>query len=328
MKKVTLKDIANKLGVTVGTVSHVLNGVNDISEETKKKVLQTAHELGYISNSSAVSLRTGKTNSIAIIVPDISNPHLAYQIMKIETKMRDNNYSVIILNTSEDEKLELNAIKTAIGKQVDGVLICPCQQSKQNIEFLSNTGIPFALFGRFFRDYETDYICADDIKGGYLAGEYLLKKGYKRPVYVGSYKYIEASINRFAGLKKAFLDSGIELSEDRFLEVGPKADFSDEVFDKVYKSVDDFDSVVAFSDLLSFKIKSYLNKVSEKDIPVVGFDAVNSHLFLPITNVSVGMVGTSLAEKTAEVILAKMNGSKEKFREIIDVKLFEFNSSI
>ena len=84
MKKVTLKDIANELGVTVGTVSHALNGIDDISEETKARVLEAAERLGYISNGLAASLRSGKTNTVAVIAPDISNPHLAYQIKLIE----------------------------------------------------------------------------------------------------------------------------------------------------------------------------------------------------------------------------------------------------
>jgi len=74
MKKVTLKDIASELGVTVGTVSHALNGLDDISPKMKQQVLETAKRLGYISNSSAVSLRSGKTKTVAIIIPDVSNP--------------------------------------------------------------------------------------------------------------------------------------------------------------------------------------------------------------------------------------------------------------
>ena len=84
MKKITLKDIARELNVTVGTVSHVFNGRDDISEEMRTKVLETAKKMGYISNNAAASLRLGKTKTVAIIVPDISNPHIAYQIKLIE----------------------------------------------------------------------------------------------------------------------------------------------------------------------------------------------------------------------------------------------------
>ena len=204
MKKITLKDIAKELNVTVGTVSHALNGIDDISEETKKRVLKTAKKMGYISNSSAVALRSGKTNTIAMIVPDISNPHIAYQTKLIESKMKEHNYSVFILNTNEDEDIEYKAITTALSKQVDGILICPCQKSTTNIEFLQRVEIPFALVGRFYSELNTDYVCADDFKGGYLAGKFLVEKGRKNPVYFGAYKYIESSVNRFNGIKKAY----------------------------------------------------------------------------------------------------------------------------
>ena len=135
MKKVTLKDIANELGVTVGTVSHVLNGINDISEPTRLRVLETAERLGYVSNNAAVSLRSGRTRTVAVIVPDVSNPHIAHQVKLIEERLREARYSVIILNTGEDEASEKEAILTACGKQVDGILLCPTQKSKRNLRF-------------------------------------------------------------------------------------------------------------------------------------------------------------------------------------------------
>ena len=103
MKKITLKDIAAELNVTVGTVSHVLNGVGDISAVTRERVLETAKRMGYISNSGAVALRQGKTHTVAIIVPDISNPHIAWQIKLMEAKLKQHEYSVVILNTNEEE---------------------------------------------------------------------------------------------------------------------------------------------------------------------------------------------------------------------------------
>ena len=102
MKRVTLKDIANELNITVGAVSHALNGMSDISKETSEKVFAAAKRLGYIPNNSAISLRLGKTGTVAIIVPDISNPHIAYQIKLIEDRIKREGYSVIIMNTNEN----------------------------------------------------------------------------------------------------------------------------------------------------------------------------------------------------------------------------------
>lgn len=315
MKKVTLKDIANELNVTIGTVSHALNGMSDISEETKKRVFDTAEKMGYISNNAAVSLRSGKTNTIAIIVPDISNPHIAYQIKLIEGKMRKQKYSVIILNTDENEKAEYNAIVAACGKQVDGIMLCPSQHSKKNIAFLKKMNIPFILIGRYFSDYETDYICADDVKGGRLAGEYLRSNGYKKPIYFGAYKYIEASLNRYTGLAELFTDYPV-----KFVEISPNPESLKSVIEKEFS--DDFDSIVAFSDLIAYKIYDSLRKITDKKIPIIGFDAINRHLNIPFESISVGMVGNGWADMASEILIKKMKGTSEIFHELIDVKLY------
>lgn len=321
MKKVTLKDIAKELNVTVGTVSHALNGVDDISEETRQKVLSTAKKLGYIANASATALRSGKTYTIAVIVPDISNPHIAHQIKLIEDKMRSLNYSVIILNTNEDEAVEYQAITTACSKQVDGILLCPCQQSKENVEFLRNLEIPFSLIGRFFADMDIDYVCADDIKGGYLAGRKLLEIGCKKPLYIGAYSYIEGSQNRFDGLKKAYAEAGIALEKNRFVEINPMGIVTESIIETVCKQ-EDFDAIVAFSDVIAFKIMSCMTDTQRKHIPVIGFDGVASHLYLPFDFTSIKMEGNGWAEKASEIITKKMEGTKEKFQELIDVMIF------
>lgn len=314
MKKVTLKDIANELNVTVGTVSHVLNGRDDISEETKKRVTEAAKKMGYVSNSAAVALRLGKTHTIAIIVPDISNPHIAYQVKLIEKKMKMRKYSVIILNTDENEEAEYEAVVTACAKQVDGILICPSQRGRKSIDFIKQMNIPYVLIGRYYENYDEDYVCADDVKGGRMAGEYLLKKGCKRPMYFGAYRYIEASVKRYEGLSEVFGE------QVEFKDISPnKNDFFNAAAIVTEKMCD---SVVAFSDLLAYKIISELNAAAIS-VPVIGFDAINRHLNIPFNGVSVGMKG-GWGDKAADILIKKIKGSRERFCEIIDVELYEF----
>ncbi|MBE7024750.1 MAG: LacI family transcriptional regulator [Ruminococcaceae bacterium] len=325
MKKVTLKDIAQELNVTIGTVSHVMNGRDDISEETREKVLKTAKKLGYIPNASATSLRSGKSKTIAAIVPDISNPHIAYQIKLIEDKMRLMQYTVLILNTNESEETERDAIITACSKSVDGILLCPSQHSTKNIEFLNGLHIPYVLIGRFFSEIDTDYVCGDDFKSGYILGEYLAGQGCKNPLYIGAYKYIESSGNRFQGIQKAFEEKGIHVSEAMFIEMEPKSNYVESVLQKILTDKIPFDSIIAFSDLIAFEIISrFKSHPIVSTVPVVGFDAINAHLYCPGVSISVGMTDGGWADKASSILYQKMNGSKEKFHEIIDVKLFEF----
>ena len=327
MKKVTLKDIANKLGVTIGTVSHVLNGIDDISEETKNKVLKAAREMGYISNSAAVSLRSGKTHTVAVIVPDISNPYIAQQVKMIEMKIREFNYSVFILNTNEDEETEYEAIVSACSKQVDGIFLCPCQKSTRNVEFLDKLQIPYILICRYFTDYETDYVCADDYKGGRIAGEYLLSKGYKSIIYFGAYKHICSSVERFRGIKDVFDENGIDIPETRFAELNPICGDTENKIDETLKKINDFDSIIAFSDFVAFEIKAKLKQEYDSiNIPMVSFDAVNINYKFPFDIVSVGMEGDTLSCVAVDAMLEKINSGKCDCKKLIDVKIYEFNS--
>ena len=323
MKKVTLKDIANELGVTVGTVSHVLNGVDDISAETRERVLAAAKQLGYVPNNAAASLRSGKTNTIAVIVPDISNPHIARQIKLIEDKMRPCGYSVIILNTGENEEAEREAILTACGKQVDGILLCPAQHGKENVALLERMEMPYLLIGRYFADLPADYVCSDDPKGGYLAGQYLLRGGRQNPLYIGAPAYIEGSRARFDGLCRAYQEAGIPLSPDRFIEIDPRAEGVEQTVADICRRGVAFDAIVAFSDLIAFKITAHLRKEG-RNVPVVGFDAVNTHLYMPFSHASVGMVSGGWADKAADALLRKIGGERRAYRELIDVRLYEF----
>ena len=322
MKKVTLKDVARELGVTVGTVSHALNGRDDISNEMKRRVFETAEKMGYISNFTAASLRSGKTKTIAIIVPDISNPHIANQIKHIEDKLRLYGYSAIIFNTDEEESREKTAIELAYGRAADGILLCPAQKSSKNIELLSRLGTPYLLIGRYFEGIDTDYVCADDFHGGYLAGKYLIEEGKKAPVYIGAFDYIEASEKRFLGMKKAFSECGVEISDCRFLRTSPKSNA--DAAEKLAQILE-YDSIVAFSDILAFEIMAHLGRSEKKAITTVGFDAINLHIPLPIRYASVGMVGGGWAETAADAIIEKINGSSNRTRKLIDVKLFKFN---
>lgn len=324
MNKVTLKDIATQLNVSVATVSHVLNGIDDISEETKKRVLTKAHDLGYITNNAAVSLRSGRTNTIAIIIPDISNPHISYQVKQIECYMRKLNYSVIILNTNEDDTTEYQAIITACSKQVDGILLCPAQHSTKNIEFLNQMNLPYILIGRYYSELDTDYVCADDFKSGYLAARYLLDQSCRNPIYIGVFNYIQSSKNRFDGICHAFSEAGVPISDERFIRTSPNS-FNNKSLDRVLDS--DFDSLIVFSDLLAFNVISKLKKENlYSRIPIISFDAIGNHIPLPFYNVSVGMIDDGWASVASAALIDKINGSTKRYKTLIDVCLYIFNN--
>ena len=195
---VRLKEIAIRTGFTINTVSRALKSKDDISPKTQKLIQDVAKEIGYINNSIAGALRSGFTKIIAVVLGDISNPHFAIMAKEIECAASRFQYATIIINTNENESIEKQALYSALSKKVDGIILCPCQKSNDNIAFLKKTGTPFVLIGRRVRDPHVDYAIADDTKGGYLATQHLINRGHKNILLLNGPKYISSARERVA----------------------------------------------------------------------------------------------------------------------------------
>ena len=163
-RRVTLKDIAEKTGFTVNTVSQALRGSPKLREETKAAIRAAAKELGYVHNALAGSLRSGSSRTIAIIVGDTSNLRFSIQLHAFELAFRTLGYQVIVMNTDETAQYELDAVKNAVRSSVDGVLLCPCQKSRAAIDLLESCRTPYVLFGRCYDDLPA--VIWDDERGG------------------------------------------------------------------------------------------------------------------------------------------------------------------
>ena len=135
-RPVTLKDIAAATGFSINTVSHALKDREDISLATRETIKETAKKMGYVGNASARFLRSGVSKLIAIILGDLSNPHFSIMVKEIETYFRREGYVSFVMNTDEKSDVERQAILTAAERNVDGILICPTQNSRENLACL------------------------------------------------------------------------------------------------------------------------------------------------------------------------------------------------
>jgi len=320
MKKVTLSDIALRTGYSVNTVSHALNDKSDISEKTKKLIRDVAKELGYIGNSSASFLRSGKSKSIAVIVSDISNPHFSVMIKEIEGHLRKSGYSAIVLNTDENEETEHQAIVSALEKNVDGVIICPVQKTEKNIEFLEKTEVPFVLLGRRFINKNWDYVVCDDENGGYVAAKGLLGLGHKKILYLSGPQYISSSRERLAGIKRAFSNSKYKDAQLYEMTV-PAVFLGDEgAMVEMLSRYEDCSGIIAFSDMVALEVCHALKLMKKKvpeDVSVVGFDNIVSKFYLPLMLSSVSSSKTNMSGSVVDILMKKIEGDDNKHHAVV-----------
>jgi LacI family transcriptional regulator len=318
-KSVTLRDIAVETGFSINTVSHALKDKPDISAATKNLIRQAAERLGYIVNISASSLRSGRSRTVAIILGDISNPHFAISVKQIEADIRKLGYTAIILNTDEDPILERKAIITALSQKVDGMIICPTQNSPDNLHFLQKSGIPFVLLGRHFPDLQLNSVIADDWQGGLLATAHLLEQGHRRILFLNGPIYISSAADRLAGYRQALRDHQAEEDPSLIQTISITAGKNIEQMRRILLDRQDYSAVLAFSDLIALEVIDILSAAGRRipeDVSVIGFDNIQSQFIMPTHLTSVSTAKSTMASKVVEILFNQINRTADAAQTI------------
>jgi len=314
LMRVTLKDIAEKTGYTTNTISRALKDKDDIAPETRKRIAETAREMGYIGDSLAGALRSGLSSTIAVILGDISNPHFAIMVREIETNARKHHYNTIIIDTDEDSDIEFEAIRSALGRKVDGIIICPTQKNDQNLRFLMAKRIPFVLIGRHFPGIEAESVVCDDVKSGRIATEHLIEQGHRRILLLNGPADISSATERLRGYREALSAAGIPFDESLVREVPIVAGDCRHI---IYKVCDDkipFTAILAFSDLIAWEAMYALQRrglENPRDYAIVGFDNIQSKFFFPFPLTSVGSSKTTMARKAFNLLIRRLNSDED-----------------
>ncbi|MBN1302047.1 MAG: LacI family DNA-binding transcriptional regulator [Melioribacteraceae bacterium] len=213
---ITLVDIAKKAGLSVSTVSRILNGQQRkyrISDKSANLVFKVAEELNYKPNALARGLRLKKTHTLGLVVPDISNPFFAFITRIIQLHAHNNGYSLIVCNTDENIESEVEQVNLLISKGVDGFIIMPVGTQSDHIEYLINNELPVVLLDRTLANVKAGMVLVDNFKGSYDATQHLINKGHTAIAIVLGLRNTSTTNERLEGYKQALIDNGIEINE-------------------------------------------------------------------------------------------------------------------
>ena len=183
--KVTIKDIAEATDHSITTVSRVLNGKAEqhrISKATQKIVKETAEKLNYIPNHFAANLRSGKSKTIALILPLLSNPFFASVASEINLQLYKHGYMTILTDCDENTDIENKTLKKIQSLNIEGLLIAPSGEKSKEIERLHKSGLPVVCIDRYFEGLDIPYVATDNYAGAYSATQELIKRGHKNIV--------------------------------------------------------------------------------------------------------------------------------------------------
>jgi len=317
--------VAERAGVSVNTASRAINNKPDINEKTKKRILKVAQELGYVRNDTAVALRTKKTGTIGVVIADNRNPFYAEVLNGMEEAAREKNYHIILANTQRDYKKEEEAINLLLAKRVDGLLITPVQDRDDDIKNLIDANIPFVVVGRDFENIEVDAIYNDEVKGGFLATEYLIKKGHKRIALIDGFLYKSPAKGRLEGYKRALNKYRIPL-DDSIISVGDIniEDGYERTKQMLEKNLD-FTAIFAYNDMMAFgsmqAIKEKGLRIPE-DIGLVGYDDIPYSSLISPALTTIKLKKQELGVESVKLLFSRINGGRKKIKKVIlDVEL-------
>jgi LacI family sucrose operon transcriptional repressor len=324
----TLKDVASKTGLTVSTVSRVLNNRGYLSEETRNKVYLAMKELNYQPNEVARSLSKQKSNTIGVIVPHIVHPYFAKLISCIELAVSKENYKILLCNSREETEKELDYIQMFKSNRVAGIILC---SYTIDIARFLDLNIPLVTIERTL-DVGTASIECDNCQGGILAAKHLAECGCKNVVH-------------FSGIRNAQMpadgrsDGFISVCKEREMQHKEYAHESQLYYEMEYHSYieqvlnenPEVDGIFASSDLIAAQVIQVCAKKGihiPEQIKLIGFDDVNVASLTTPTITTIKQPIKEMADQAVQVIVKTQNGEVVPSKIILPVSLIQRESTL
>lgn len=318
---VTIRDVAEKANVSTTTVSHVINGTRYVSDELKRRVHEAMDLLNYQPNGLARSLRIGRSKTIGLILPDISNSFFAEISHIIEDFGFKNGYSVILCNTDDDPEKEAGYINVLINKHVDGIIFISACNPSSYLSILNEIRIPVVVVDRELPDINVDTVLNDNWLGGTLAADYLLKLGHRRIGCISGANTLLTSKQRVDGFITKLLSAGVTLHPDLLMEGDFHFDSGlacmNQILEKASLVSPEKRPTALFvcNDMMALgAIRSIQNhglRVPE-DISILGFDNVSIGELISPPLTTIAQPKQDLAGNAITVLLQKMKTESNK----------------
>ncbi len=277
MRDITLKQIAETLGISITTVSKALKNYPDVSPKTREAVLDLAKSLSYTPNSFAVNLRTKESRTIGLIIPEVVHHFFSNVINGIIDEAEKNGYLVIILQSNESLELEKKQVELLMNKRVDGIIMSLSNESNndEHIKEIIRKELPFVMFDKISKLIPCSKVIIDDRKAAFNAVEHLIQKGCKKIAHIRGPVNPQNAIDRFLGYKKALEKNNIPF-DPKLVYTCKNVTFDEgkEFAKQIIEEHTDIDGVFVITDLVAVGVLAYFNEKNIKvpeQIKVIGF---------------------------------------------------------
>jgi LacI family transcriptional regulator len=310
-KRTTIKDVAKLAGVSVGTVSMILNGSEEFSPHTRENVLQVVDQLKYRRNPHARSLGSKRSNRVGLVVTDLTNPFFGQLVGHIQSEINSYGFDLVLGMTNNSNSKEKRVVSHFLDNAADGVLIIPAhdrEQDSTHIHELISYETPFVFVTSHYQDVNGDCVMTDLASGSYSLSNHLIESGHRRLVMVSGYRGLVLSEERISGFMRSCKEHGISKKDISVIETEPDFRGGYHAFDEIIKNSIP-DAILAVNDIVAMGI---IKRAKEQgfrvplDISVAGYDDLffSSMLEKPLTTVRQPI--EQIAERSVECLICRL----------------------
>lgn len=325
-KRVTLQDVAKHAGVSRATASLIVRGSPKISEKTRKKVLASMKELGYVYDRVAANMRSQQSSTVGLIITDIANPFYSELLVGVHNELEKVGYIEFLGTTFDSAAKQDRLLSTMLEHRVGGIILCPVSNnSTESIAQIQGLDIPLVTAVREISGIQADYVGIDYVTGAEMAVDHLIQKGHRRIAFLGGTASSTAWKARKQGYTNALKNAGLPIDKSLIIESPVTRDGGKQAVLQLLRQPNPPTALFCFNDLVAFGVMQGLKEqgiVIGQEMAVVGFDNVpEASLYQPpLTTVSSHprLIGTLAAQLLNERI---KDNTREPQRIIIKPEL-------
>lgn len=277
-KRITLQQVAKHAGISTATASLVVRNHPRISEATRKKVLQSMNELGYVYDRVAANLRSQTSDTIGVIITDISNKYISEFLIGVHDSLEKVGYTVLLGTTFDSVEKQEHLLSTMLEHRVGGLILNPVSgTNEETIKRINKIDIPMVLAVRELPGAKCDYVGIDYIKGAFIAVSHLIEKGHKRIGFLGGIKTSSTWIERMEGFTLAHDKAGLDIDYSLVIDSAPTREGGVDAVLQVLHLPNPPTAIFCFSDLVAFGVMQGLRMngvIPGEDVDIVGFDNI------------------------------------------------------
>jgi LacI family transcriptional regulator len=320
-ERATLLDVAARAGVSRATASLVLRGSPLVAEDTRARVLSVMSSLGYVPHRGAASLRTQRSGTIGLVIPDITNPFFAEMTVGIEAELDQAEHTVLLGNTAERLSKQDRLLATMHEHRADGVLLCPVEDTQPDtLSSLDGWRLPHVLFVRYIEGIDADYVGADNVGGAQLAVEHLIEHGHRRIAFAGGPANASARHDRLRGYRRALERHGLPIDESLQPTSPTTQHGGSRAMRALLERPDPPTAVLCYNDVVAFgatfAVQANGGRVG-RDVAIIGFDDISEAALWhpPLTTISAAP--RRIGEEAARLLLERIAQPERPPRQVI-----------